>query len=280
MYILTRFELRKLTAQKRSLVAIAAIVIMNLLFAVAFYLRNQRAGHKPVRGLEDRLVSEFMNAFVYTQTILAPCMFLLFPTILAIIGGHVLAGELELGSLRMTACRPVSRWQVVAAKFVALSAYAAVMLGVLLAFSYMVSALLFGARGDLLVVGPMFMLERGLYIHAADTAGARLLLSYLLAYPMLLSVAAMSMMFSMITRHFTTSAVLTACVYYCSYIVSGIPFLSAIHPFMPTRYLPFFRYALLPEIPWNTIAEHALWTGGFTVVFLGVAAALFSAAEL
>ena len=118
MFALIRFELRKLVAQRRSLSGFAAIVFINLLFVCAFVLRKTKYGARPVPHLEDRLVGEFINAYVYTPTILVPSMFVLFPMVLTIIGCHLLAGEIELGQTRLMACRSVSRWQIVLAKFV------------------------------------------------------------------------------------------------------------------------------------------------------------------
>jgi len=276
MFALTRFEIGKIVAQKRSWAGFLAVAMMNALFALAFHLRNQRAGMQPVRGLQDRLVGEFMNAFVYTQTILAPCMYMLFPIILSIIGAHILAGEIETGSIRLELCRSVSRWQILIAKFVALCAYSAVMLLTLGLTSYAVSATLFASSGDVLIIGHIFGLKGGLYVHPASEAVGRMLLSYVLALPMLMSVGAMALMFSMSTRHFTSAAILTSTVYFCSHIVGSIPLLSAIHPFLPTRYLPFWRYVLVPDIAWATVGEHALWTACFTAGFLGLAIALFA----
>ena len=280
MFALTRFELRKLVAQRRSLVAFAAIGMMNLLFALAFWLRQHRSGSRPLREAGGRLVGEFLNAYVYTQTILAPCVFMLFPVILSIVGCHLLAGEMETGHLRLVLCRPVHRWQIVLAKFAALSVYGLALLLCLFCVSYAVSANLFAPAGDVIIPGPMYMLERGFTILPQEIALPRLLWSYLLAWPMLMSVAAMALLFSLVSRHFTAAAVLTSTVYFCSYIVSGIPLLSALHPFLPTRYLPFWRYVLLPTIPWPSVATDAGWTAVYTALFLGLSIALFNTQEL
>ena len=280
MFALIRFEIRKIVAQRRSWVGFLTIVLINALFALGFYMRDRKAGATQVHGLRDHLVREFINAFAYTQAILSPCMFLLFPMILAIIGSHMLAGELEVGSLRMVLCRSVSRWEVIMAKFVALTGYSAVMLLTLLTVSYAVSACMFKPVGDVIIIGEMFTLPRAIYVLASDQALGRIYLSYLLALPMLMSVCAMALMFSLLTRHFSAAAILTTALYFCSYIVSGIPLLSSIHRFMPTRYLPFFRYALVPDIAWHTIGNHALWTLGYTAAFLGVAIAIFNVQDL
>ena len=280
MFALIRFELRKLTAQKRSLAGFGAIIFINLLFVCAFIMRNRKFGHKAVPGLEDRLISEFVNAYVYTETILAPCMFVLFPMVLTILGCHLLAGEIEVGQARLVACRSVSRWQIVLAKFVSLCAYSGAMLLVLLVTSYAVSALVFRPTGDLVGMGHMYMIKPGVYIHPASDVPWRILLSYLFAWPMLMAVGALALMLSLATRQFTSAAILTSTSYFCSYIVGGIPFLSAIHPFLPTKYLPFWRLLMYPDVPWHRVGSYAFWTFGYTGLFLAVAIAVFNAQEL
>lgn len=280
MFALMRFEIRKFLARKRNLAGFGVILLMNALFCAGFTLRNRRMGDRQVEEAGGRLVAEFLNAPVFTQSILAPCMFMLFPMILAVIGCHILAGEIEQGNMRLVASRPVSRTAIVAAKFGVLGLYSAALLACLLTVSYAVSALLFKPTGDVLLIGPMFMLPRGLIYLPESQAWGRLFLSYLFAWPMCLSVTAMALMFSLLTRHFTSAAILTTGVYFCSYIVSGIELLSAIHPFMPTRYLPFWRHVLQAEIPWQTLGVHAMWTGVYTALFLAVGAALFNLRDL
>jgi ABC-2 type transport system permease protein len=280
MFALIRFELRKLVAQKRSLAGFAAIVFINLLFVCAFIMRNRKFGHKPLPHMEDRLIGEFINAYVYTQTILAPSMFVLFPMVLTIIGCHLLAGEIELGQTRLMACRSVSRWQIVLAKFVSLAAYSGLMLLVLLVSSYAVSAILFKPTGDLVAMGHMYMIKQGVIIHPQSDALWRILLSYLFAWPMLVSIGALALMLSLATRQFTSAAILTSTSYFCSYIVGGIPFLSSIHPFLPTKYLPFWRLLMYPDVPWDRIGMYAVWTCGYTGLFLAVAIAAFNMQEL
>lgn len=173
------------------------------------------------------------------------------------------------------------RWQVLVAKFFTLSLYSLGLITLLLVSSYTIGALILRPSGDLIVFGPMFGLSDQLIIvHPATAALPRVLLSYLLAVPMLMAIAAMTLMVSMLTRHFTSAAVLTITAYFCSYVVGGIPILASIHPYLPTRYFPFWKYALLETIPWDRIAVHASWTAAYTAVFLAVAVALFNGRDL
>lgn len=287
MWPLIRFELLKIWRQKKSLAGLIAIAGINLLFAIAFLLRQRHPDpgqhHRQEAGLTDAMFQEMFNGYVYVQTILAPCMWMLFPVVVGVLGSHLLAGELELGSLRMALTRPVLRRQVLAAKFATLSAYSLALLLLLGILSYAVGASLFKAQGDLILFGPMFGLTDRtamLIVFPVAEALPRILLSYALAWPMLMAVSAMTLMFSMLTRHFTSAAILTITIYFCSYVVGGIPMLSSIHPYLPTRHFPFWKYALLEKIPWDTIGHDALWTAGYTVAFLAVAAVIFETRDL
>ncbi len=276
MGALIRFELKKLVAEKRSLIGLLNILLINALFLLAFYLRGHSHGSRPHEVARGHLTSEFLNALCYTQTILVPSIYMLFPMVLITMGAYILAGEIEVGNIRLMLFRPVPRWQVLLAKFAALCVYSAVMLALLLVISYGSSLLLLPARGLVIVVPQMYGLGGRFLILPPDVALQRIFLSYALALPMLMSVSAFALMLALVTRHFVAACILASTIYFASYVIGTIPMLSAIHPFLPTRYWPFWKYAVLTPIPWERIGEFAFWTGAYTVGFLVLAAALFN----
>ena len=284
MFALIRFEIAKIGGQKRGWTGFLAVAAINALFALAFYLRlhhpSRHARHRPP-GMDEQMVAGFINAQVYTQTILAPTLYILFPMILAIVGTHMLASEIETGSMRLMLCRPVRRWELVLAKFLALCGYSAVLLLALLLSSYAVSATLFKPTGNVIIVAPLFGLGgNAVHVLPASEAWSRLLMSYAFGFPLLATLCAMALMFAALTRHFATAATLSGSFYFCSYIVTGIPLLSNIHPFMPTMYLHFWRYVLVADIPWARVGSDALYTGGHLTVFLAVAMLVFHRLDL
>lgn len=276
-------EFKKLLRQRKSLTGIFAIFILNALFALGFLLRSAKSGDQPSEIDGSYLVSDFLNAMVYTQTILVPCTFIIFPMVLAIIGAHMLAGELENGTLRLVLVRPVSRSAIMVAKITALSAYAAMMILALLVSSYVVSRLLLGPGEVSVVVGPMVGIPKEMgtvFILTPEQAYSRLFLSYLLSLPMQVAVCCLTMMMSVLTRHFTSAAVLTTMVYFSSYIIGIIPFLSALDRYLPSRHWSFWKYALLPKIPWDQIALHGLWTFLYCLAFYLIGLAAFRHKDL
>jgi ABC-2 type transport system permease protein len=282
MFALIRFEIAKIGGQRRGWTGFLAIAAINALFALAFWLRLHhppRHVHRP-RGMDEQMIAGFINAQVYTQTILAPTLYILFPVILAIVGTHMLASEVETGSMRLMLCRPVRRWELVLAKFLALCGYSAVLLVALLLSSYAVSAALFKPTGGVLIVAPLFGLGGSVHILPASEAWWRLFGSYAFGFPLLATLCALALMLAAVTRHFATAATLASSLYIVSYIVTGIPILSTIHPFMPTKYLHFWRYMLMTQIPWDRVGSDALYTAGHLAVFLAVAMLVFRRLDL
>lgn len=280
MLALIKFEFKKIINHKKSWIGVFTVFFLNLIFAIAFFLRNRKSGDQEMSELQGRLVGEFMNAPVYVQTILAPSVFFLFPVIIAVMCGHITAGEMETGSLRLTLARPVSRSSVFIAKLITLTAYAGMMLLLLGLVSYVIGVIVLKPSGDVLIFGPMFTLSETLLVHPAGEAWQRIILSYLLALPMLSTIAALGMMFAIITKHFAGGVILTTVVYFSSYIAGEIPFLSSVHRFLPTRYLAFWKFALVPDIPWTTISVNAGWTFAYLAIFAFLGISVFNMQDL
>jgi ABC-2 type transport system permease protein len=275
MFALIRFETRKAFSQNKCLLGVFAIAMVNALFVLGFFLSREQP-KELLRRIGPELLKEFFNGCVYAQTVLAPCALILFPVLVAVIVSYVFAGELEIGHMRMTLVRPPSRVKILLAKWCAVALYTGLMLLALLCVSYLFALVLMKPSGDLIVIGDAFGIHKKFILHPAGMeAWGRVALSYALAWPALLSMSCMAFLFATLSRNFALSAILGSTVYLSSYVVGELPFLSGIHRFLPTSYMPFWKYALLERIPWDKIAHDALWTGVFSLVFLALAAALF-----
>ena len=275
---IARFEWRKLTVQRKSLAGFGVVVFINLLFAFAFWLRERHPPRNPHhrQDIPTELLAEVFNAVTYTVSILAPCMFLLFPMTLAVLVAHSLSGDVETGAIRLLLARPVPRWRLLLGKWTALTAYALGMLALLLVTSYLTAGILFKPMGDMVVIGPLVGLSSGVIAHPWPEAFWRLLMAYGFAGGMLAATVAMALMFATLTRHFASAAILTAAVFFCSYTAENLPLLSAIRPYLPTYRLPFWKWALAEQIPWDRLGQDLLWTAAYTVIFLVVGGVAFS----
>lgn len=275
MFALIRFETRKAVSQNKCLLAFFAIVLINALFVVGFFM-TKNDPKKLTKLLGADLMQEFFNACVYVQAILSPCALILFPVLIAVIVAYVFSGEIEIGHMRLTMVRPLSRTKILFAKWAAVAFYSAFLLLALMATAYLCACVFMKPNGDLIVIGDLFGIKQKFVVHPAGfEAWSRIALSYLLAWPMLLSIASMAFMFSAFSRNFALSAILSSTVYLASYLVGELPFLSGIHKFLPTRYMPFWKYALSTEIPWDKLAVDAAWTFAFSAAFMALAAVFY-----
>jgi len=275
MFALIRFETRKVVSQNKCLLAFFAIIMINALFVVGFVMTKHHP-HDLTKLLGPELFKEVFNACVYIQTILAPCTAVVFPVLIAVIVSYVFAGELEIGYMRLTMVRPLSRVKILFAKWCAVAIYSGFLLASLLLTAFVFACVLMKPSGELIVIGDAFQLPQKFIVHPEGfETWSRIAVSYLLAWPMLLSISCLSFMFAAISKNFALSAILSSTVYLSFYVVGLLPFLSGIHPFLPTRYMPFWKYTMLVNIPWDKIACDALWTLAFSAAFFAIAALFY-----
>ncbi len=275
---LTDFEIRKLFRQKKAYAGVAVILMLTVLCSIGFHLRSERHAEKEFQG---RLVQEFINGISFSQTVLLPAIYMLLPMVLGLFTANCFAGEHEKGLLRTMAIRPVPRWSILTGKLAALVLYSFFLLLALLTTSYLLGALLFGASGDIIVVGPIFLGKGGqIFILNESVAWQRLLLSYFFAGYSMISIIGLFLMFAAIFRKTTLAAVLPLGIFYTSYILDALPFMENLQRFLPTRYLMIWKYVMSPEIDWGMICRDGIFLAAFTVSYLLIAGFVFSSSDL
>ncbi|MDX6630838.1 MAG: type transport system permease protein, partial [Gaiellales bacterium] len=113
-----RWELRKLVAQKRTYLGLAAATIAPTIFVVALALQNGAPGDVP------------FGQYVRDTGLAAPLVLLtfgsiwLFPLIASLVAGDIVAAEDGNGTLKTILTRSVTRGQLFAAKVGAAITYA------------------------------------------------------------------------------------------------------------------------------------------------------------
>ncbi len=278
---LTDFEVVKMTRQKRAYVGVVVILMLTCLCAVGFYMRKSGVGHHSKDQFQGRLINDFINGIAFADTVLLPGIYILLPMVVGIFAAGSFAGELEDGRIRTIALRPVSRWSILASKFISLSFYSYVLLAALLAVSYTVGSIMFGATGDVFIFGPIFLGRSGdLFIMKGEVAIERMLLSYFFAGYSLISLCAMFLMCSAIFKRTVTASVVTLGIYYTSYILDALPFMENLQRFLPTRYLMVWKYVMAKQIMWESIMHDGTFLGIYTLCYLLIAGILFSNSDL
>ena len=244
-FVVYRWELRKLVSQKRTYMGLGLAVLLPLIFVVSQLVR----GHPP-HDAESIFASEIFQSGLATPvlmlTFLAP-FFL--PLIAALVAGDVVATEDGNGTLKTILTRSVDRGQVFAAKAAAAVTYAA--LGV-----YMSAAVATGAG----VAAWGFHSVRTFSDTIVSAPKALLLVfaAYTFFLIPLIAVVCIGVMLSTITRNSAAAIVGTLGVTLVLAIVSQIPGLEGLHPYLLTQQYFAWQGLLRTPTDWAPIT-HSAW---------------------
>jgi ABC-2 type transport system permease protein len=270
-------ELKKLLKQKHFLTGSGMILFYTALSSMGFIMHRMKKGGKKFDGA---LLSELMNGVTFSMCCLVPGIYMLLPMIIAIFTAAALAGEFQNGQLRTTLLRPVSRWNVYLCKFSTMCAYSFTMLAILLVITYISGAVMFGAGGDVIIFGKLFLGKKSMFILNQSIAWQRMLLAYLLAGFSTVYLVAMYMMFAAISKKVAHTIVISLGIYYTSYILMSIPFMKHIHSFLPTRYLAVWKFAVMENIPWGTLSHDILINCAYIFAYLIIGGITFNMADV
>src|SRR5207247_10123170 len=131
-YLQLRNELWKLFAKKRTYIGFLMFLLaQNVIILVCRFTNGPRANM--MRTLEGNgyLAQEFISALTVATFMLLPIAYLLLPLYVSLVGGDLVAKEAEDGTLRMILSRPISRFQLLLAKWLAGAIFSVLLVSVL-----------------------------------------------------------------------------------------------------------------------------------------------------
>ncbi len=140
-------ELRKTLLRGSGIAAVLIAAAVGLLAVGAMALAQYLGSEAAVNGLPLDQIMEFSGATTAGWALRARNFFLL-PLLLLWATGASFAGEFKDRTLRELLSRPVPRWSVLAAKFLALAVLSAITLLVTAVLAGGLGALLFGVEGE------------------------------------------------------------------------------------------------------------------------------------
>src|SRR5438874_2000650 len=156
MWSLLRIELFKIFKRSRTYIAFGAVAIVVLLFQVALkfdgksyvdlILSNVKNFFEFSDDFKDRLLNGYFVCFAVLNILLIQM-----PLLVALIAGDSIAGEANMGTLRLSLTKPIGRVQYMLVKFLASFVYTVALLVWLALLGLFGSMLLFGTN-DLVVL--------------------------------------------------------------------------------------------------------------------------------
>jgi ABC-2 type transport system permease protein len=208
MFRLLRIELYKIFKRPRTYIAFAVITVIILLVQVALKFGGREYVGLMMSGLNETFevpTKEILNGYLVCFIILN-LLLIHVPILVALVAGDMVAGEANMGTLRLLVSKPVSRIQLLMVKFTASSIYTILLLLWVAFFALFLSVLLFGTN-DLFVARE---LESNI-ISSSDVLW-RYGAAFIFAAIGLIMVAAMAFMFSVFSDNSVGPIVATVCV--------------------------------------------------------------------
>ena len=281
MFKLLGIELYKIFKRPRTYIAFAVITVIILLVQIALKFGGEEYVDLMMTGAKETFdipVHEILNGYLVCFVILN-LLLIHVPILVALVAGDVVAGEANMGTLRLLVSKPVSRFQLLTVKFLASSIYTILLLTWVAVIALWLSILLFGTNQ--LVVARKDEYD---IISTSDVLW-RYAAAFVYAALGLITVAALAFMFSVFADNSIGPIVATVCVIIVFTILTQlqIPFYDqTIKPYLFTTHMlgwKGFFYVRGEEgvtiegsiENFSQIVKSALILVGYTAVFLSIA---------
>ena len=234
MWQLTRIELYKIFKKPRTYIAFAAIGLIILLIQTAryadgeaymeFMLQNINAAF----DIEGKKMNGYFIFYLILHTLLVHV-----PLLICLVAGDAVAGEANMGTLRLLVAKPVSRTSLLVSKFIAASIYTLLLLTFMAVLGLLGSVALFGVSDLMVQKSDMFIL-----IDKSDVLW-RYVAAYGFAALSMITVAALAFLFSVFADNSIGPIIGAMSVVIVATILTtmDIPVFYALKPYLFTNHM-------------------------------------------
>ncbi len=277
MFRIITAEINKIAAKPRSYIGFVAISVIVLLIHLAMYLDGMNYIEfitNPLQSnfiLEGKILNGNLVCFIILQTLIIQI-----PLLVALVTGDLISGEAAMGTLRLLATRPVSRFQLLTAKFIAGNIYVFILLLWLGILALGGGLWLFG-EGDLIVVK-----SEELSILQSDDTLWRFLFALGIAFISLMVVSSFSLLLSCFSDNSIGPIISTMAVIILFTIIGtmDIPFFDRIKPFLFTTHMVVWRNMFDQELQPEVILFSIFVLVSHIVMFYGLSLWFFTKKDI
>lgn len=282
MIQLLKIEIFKIFKRPRTYIAFAVIALIIILIQVALKFGGKEYVGLMMSGVGDSFeeipTEIILNGYLVCFIILN-LLLIHIPILVALVSGDAIAGEANMGTLRLLVSKPVSRVELLIVKFTASVFYTMILLIWVAVLSLFLSILLFGVNW----LGVARELQFN--VMESDDVLWRYALAFCFAAIGLICVASLAFMLSVFSDNSIGPIVITVCVIIVFTILTQmqIPFYDeTIKPYLFTTHMlgwkGFFYVKAVDGVTKNgsienlsAILKSAAILIGYTAAFLGIA---------
>ena len=282
MMSLLKIEIFKIFKRPRTYIAFSVIALIIILIQIALKFGGEEYVGLMLSGMGDSFEEvpskDILNGYLVCFIILN-LLLIHIPILVALVSGDAVAGEANMGTLRLLASKPVSRIKLLIVKFTASVFYTLILLIWVAILALFVSIALFGVNW----LGVARELQFN--VMESDDVLWRYALAFCFAAISLICVAALAFMLSVFSDNSIGPIVTTVCVIIVFTILTQlqIPFYDeTIKPYLFTTHMlgwkGFFYVKGIDGVTekgsianLSSIIKSAAILIGYTAVFLGIA---------
>lgn len=277
MIQLIRAELFKIFRRPRTYISFAFIAAIAFIIQMAMVADGKSFIDFALQGVSDQfsLQGNILNGYLITLIILQSLLIHV-PLVVSLVAGDALAGEANIGTLRLLLTRPVSRAKLVLSKFFAGVIYTFLLLIWLAIVGLLLSVLLFGT-GDLLHLKSdafvMMLKDDVLWRYGAAFAFAALAMT---------SVCALGLLLSVFADNSIGPVIGTMLIIIVLTVIAnmGIPLFDAVKPYFFTTHMIGWKGFFDDPVPYAAITRSAIVLVVYTIGMVGAAIYFFSKKDI
>lgn len=260
-----RSELRMVFGRRRNQVLLAGLAAIPIIIAtvVRVNVDEQDGG-----GFFGSIVQNGLFVSLAALTVIIP---LFLPLSIAVVSGDAIAGEASVGALRYVLTVPVHRTRLLAIKYATLVIFSLACTLLVGAVGAIIGLVLFPA-------GPVVLLS-GTTIGTGEAA-LRILLVALYLGLCMAGLAAVGLFLSTLTEYPVAAMAGTAMFAVTSQVLSVIPQLEPLQPYLPTTYWLSFGDLLRDPVAFTEPGRGLLYSAVLIGVFGSMAWARFAAKDI
>lgn len=252
-------ELFRMSARKRTYIGFACFLGIELLVLVFLQTPGMKRFYTRVLERNGFGFEEYFSALTLAFIILALTVFILGALYLALVSGDIVAKEVEEGTLRMVLSRPVTRFRLLAAKYLACLVYTLFLIFFLGVTALMVGLIDRGWGGGFFAFAP----EHSLFaIYDFGPGLGRYFLAVTFLALSMQTVSSLGFCFSCQRMKPAAATILTVSLLFIDMVLGKWPALEDYWKYFLTPRMDSWVEVLRETVPWAMVAqEYALLLG-------------------
>jgi len=267
-----RGELWKLFARKRTYLGFGVFLGVESLILILWQLPRGQRWMKRMIEQSGGVFEQYFSGLTVAMIMLSTTVFLLGALYLGLVGGDLIAKEVEDGTMRMTLCRPVSRLRVLLVKYATCVIYTFTLV-IFIGLSALGAAMLVRGGGGMFLMIP----EEKLVAFYDFGPG---LVRYLAALPCfalsMLTIATFSFTLSCCNMKPAAATISAITIFFVDWIFHLVPYFETYRPWMMTTHMSTWLNVFRNPWPWPQMVEDYGLLLGLDATFFVIGAIIFS----